>query len=242
MPEFVACPACGCRVQMAESMLGRQVRCISCGHRFTASSPAEAETRRVEPLPAREPDSAAQRWAPPPGGSGPPPLPPGFDAPAPPFRRPAGGPDDDRPPPGADLPCCPTCGRRVPWEAPRCMHCGEQLEFDAGYRRLRRRGAPARRDAEPHRGPLLAGMGNFTLAAGGLTLCLAGIPLLLVLPLGVTTWMMATGDLAKMRTGEMDPEGRTQTESARTSAITGIVLSVFFAAGWGLLALSKMLP
>ena len=209
MPEFVACPACGCRVQMAESMLGRQVRCISCGHRFTASSPAEAETRRVEPLPAREPDSAAQRWA---------------------------------PPPGADLPCCPTCGRRVPWEAPRCMHCGEQLEFDAGYRRLRRRGAPARRDAEPHRGPLLAGMGNFTLAAGGLTLCLAGIPLLLVLPLGVTTWMMATGDLAKMRTGEMDPEGRTQTESARTSAITGIVLSVFFAAGWGLLALSKMLP
>ena len=241
MPEFVACPACGCRVQMADAMLGRAVRCISCGHRFTASSPSEPETRRVAPLPAVEPSPQERQAAP--GRAGPPPLPPGFDEPAPVPGRRFGEPDEERRPRGPELPCCPACGRRVPWEAVRCLHCGAELETDPGYARLRRRGpAPVRRDCEPHRGPLLAGMGNFTLAAGGLTLCVAGLPLVVVLPLGITTWVMASNDLARMRTGEMEPDGRTQTESARTSAITGLVLSVFFAAGWGLLALSRLFP
>jgi hypothetical protein len=99
-----------------------------------------------------------------------------------------------------------------------------------------------RRDCEPHRGSFLAAMGNFTLAAGGLTLCVAGLPVLVALPLGITTWIMASNDLAKMGKGEMEVQGRPQTESARTSAITGLVLSLFFAAGWGLLALSRVLP
>src|SRR5262249_27536223 len=137
------------------------------------------------------------------GRPAPPPLPRDFDAP--PLRRPAGGAPTPTLPhewgqgreggaPGAGLPCCPTCGRRVPRAAPRCPPRGEILELDPGARRLRRR-TPMRRDAEPHRGPLLAGMGNFTLAAGGLTLCLAGAPLLIVLPLGITTWVMASRDL-----------------------------------------------
>jgi hypothetical protein len=244
MPEFVACPACGCRVQMADAMLGRPVRCISCGHRFTASSPSEPETRRVEPLPAVEaPDERPAQPRP-----APPPLPPGFDEPAPggwhgqrAARGTPGQPDDDRRQRGPELPCCPACGRRVPWEAMRCLHCGVELETDPGYARLRRR-MPVRRDCEPHRGPLLAGMGNVTLSAGALTLCVAGLPLLVAVPLGITTWVMASNDLAKMRTGEMEPEGRPQTESARTCAITGLILSVFFAAGWGLLALSRLFP
>ena len=232
MPEFVACPACGCRVLVSDSMLGKRLRCISCDNRFTASSPAEAETRRVEPLPAHEP--------PPSERTGPPPLPPGaLDDPMPP-ARPGALDEDAPPPPGVDLPCCPTCGRRVPWEALRCGHCGEELEIDPGYRRFRRRlGVRMRRDCEPHRGPLLAGMGNITLFAGGLTLCAAGIPLLLALPLGIATWVMANNDLAKMRTGEMEDQGRVQTEGARTNAAIGIVMALFFAAGWGLLALSR---
>ena len=225
MPEFVACPACGCRLLVSDSALGQRVRCIGCDHRFTASSPAEAEMHRVEPLPATEAPTPPAR---PPERSGPPPLPPGFD--------------ESMPPLGAELPCCPACGRRVPWEALRCGHCGVELDIGAGHNRFRRRaGGPVRRDCEPHRGSLLAGMGNVTLFAGGLTLCAAGIPLLLALPLGITTWVMANGDLEKMRTGEMEDQGRMQTEGARTSAITGIVLALFFAAGWALLVLSRIL-
>ena len=40
----------------------------------------------------------------------------------------------------------------------------------------------------------------------------------------------------------MEPEGAALTEGARTSAVIGMVLSVFFAAVWGLLALSRMFP
>ncbi len=37
MPELVACPMCGCRLQMAEAMLGRRVRCVGCNGVFTAT-------------------------------------------------------------------------------------------------------------------------------------------------------------------------------------------------------------
>lgn len=37
MPALVTCPACGVKVQMAEAILGKMVRCKSCEHRFTAS-------------------------------------------------------------------------------------------------------------------------------------------------------------------------------------------------------------
>ena len=84
-------------------------------------------------------------------------------------------------------------------------------------------------------------MGAATLIAGGLTLCLFGAPLLVTLPLGITTWLMAADDLAKMRTGEMDDRGRWQTESGRNSAMFGVILSLFFAGGWGLMLLGRML-
>jgi hypothetical protein len=224
MPEFIACPACGCRVQMADSMIGKSVRCIACEYRFVVASPAETETQRIEPLPARE--QPAPEWR-----SPPPPRPPRSDEP-----------DDDRPPREADLPCCPACGWRVPWEALRCGRCGAELEVDAGYDRFRRRPYDRlRRDSVAHRGALLSAMGAATLIAGGLTLCLFGAPLLVTLPLGITTWLMAAGDLEKMRRGEMDDRGRWQTESSRTSAIFGVVLSLFFAAGWALMLLGRTL-
>src|SRR5207248_2403466 len=149
---------------------------ISCNQRFTATSPTEAETRRVEPLPPHEPAAPSAPALPARQaegrGGGLPPLPPDYDRPAPISRRPYGEPDDDRRATGPDLACCPRCGRRVPWEAMRCLNRGQELEIDQG--RFRRRGpALVRRDCEPHRGPLLAGLGNATLAAGGLALCVA---------------------------------------------------------------------
>ena len=214
---------------MADSMIGKSVRCIACNRHFIVSPPVETETQHLEPLPARERPSAPDWRSVPPARL----MPPLASDEA----------DDDRPPRDADLPCCPACGRRVPWEALRCGQCGVELEIDAGYDRVRRRPhGRLRRDCVAHRGSLLSAMGAVTLIVGGLTLCLFGVPLLVTLPLGVTTWIMAAGDLEKMRTGEMDDRGRGQTESGRTSAVFGVVLSLFFAAAWGLMVLSRMLP
>ena len=228
MPEFIACPACGCRVQMADSMFGKT----------SAASPAT--TALSSPPPAGDRNAALGTAA---GART------AFGAGMAarrrrgPYRVPSGEPDDDRPPRDADLPCCPACGWRVPWEALRCGQCGVELEIDAGYDRFRPpTGGRLRRDCLPHRGSLLSAMGAVTLIAGGLTLCLFGVPLLVTLPLGITTWLMAAGDLEKMRTGEMDDRGRGQTESGRTSAVFGVILSLFFAAGWGLMLLSRVLP
>jgi hypothetical protein len=244
MPEFVACPACGFRVQMADAVLGRRVRCMNCDHRFVAGPAAEIDLppQRIEPLPPRPPDLA------PPRRGGPPPLPRDFADP-----RTAG------PPPGGRLPLCPACARGVAWDALRCLHCGQELEAD--YPAADR--LPTRRDADDHRGGVLMAMGNLTLLAGGLSLCLFGGGLLIALPLGLTTWAMANRDLARMQTGEMDAGscqirrpgapapgwvvrpgcacGRCKTENGRTSAITGIVLGVVFAAGYAVLFLGKLL-
>jgi hypothetical protein len=240
MPEFVACPACGFRMQMADAVLGRRVRCPGCGHSFVAGPAADVELppQRVEPLPARAPEPA------PPRPAGPPPLPRDFDRPPPaddpprPPRRAAAGADEDAAR-GPGMPLCPACSRGVPWDALRCPHCGVELEPDD--RRHRGYGARLRRDCEPHRGRLIQNLGTLTLCVGGLSLCLFGGGLVVALPLGLITWAMASRDLAKMRRGEMEPEGRGPTKSGRTSALTGVVLSLVFAAGYTVLFVGKYL-
>jgi hypothetical protein len=259
MPEFVACPACGFRVQMADAVLGRRVRCLNCDHRFVAGPAADFDPtpQRIEPLPARPPDPA------PPRRGGPPPLPPDDLRP---FRPPAPSPSGARPsggPPGAALPLCPLCGRGVAWHASRCPHCGLDLEPDWDRAAAARMTGRLRRDAQDHRGGLIAALGNLTLLSGGLSLCLFGAGLGVALPLGITTWVMANHDLERMRTGEMDPGpclnsfpggpprawaartacrcGRCQTEGGRVGAITGIVLGVVFAAGYVVLFLGRFL-
>jgi hypothetical protein len=49
MPDLIACPACGCRVQMMDAMLGRRTRCVACGEQFLAGAPPA-------PRPEPEPD------------------------------------------------------------------------------------------------------------------------------------------------------------------------------------------
>ncbi len=92
----------------------------------------------------------------------------------------------------------------------------------------------ARRDADPHRGPLLATLGNICLVSGGLSICLCGLGAIVSVPLGITTWVLATIDLGRMRSGAMDPTGKEATETGRTGAILGIALGIIFAVGHAL--------
>jgi hypothetical protein len=134
------------------------------------------------------------------------------------------------------LPFCPGCGRRVHWDALTCPHCGEELEEESHLARAFRRGTrelaplPLRRDGVPHRGKLIARMGNVCLIFGGLSLCIAGLGAIVCFPLGIVTWVMANNDLEQMRTGVMDPRGRQETETGRTGAVVGMVISLLFAA------------
>ncbi len=203
MPEFVTCPACGVRVQMAEGLLGRNVRCLACEHRFVAA----ADPPRPEvPRPPR---------------------------PAP--RRPPGPEAGDDPEP---LPFCPGCGRQVPWEVLRCPFCDEELEPETTFSRPRRPDWPPRRlDCVPHRGKLIL-MGNVSMALGGLSLCTLCAGALVSVPLGVVAWVLASHDLAEMRAGHVDPQGKTATETGRTGGIMGAVLGLVFGAFFAVIYLT----
>jgi hypothetical protein len=210
MPEIVTCPVCGCKVQMPEGMLGRRVRCFGCDNRFVAAAESASP-------PGLEPLSRPSRV---------PPTPTSADPSLPRPLPPAG--NDE---PGDRRPFCPGCGRSVPWKARCCPHCGE--EYDEGDATRDRRLQPRfRRDALPHRGALLSTLGNVSLAAGALSLCF-GVAAVIGIPLGAAVWIMAQSDLNQMRAGSMDALGRQPTEAARVSAITGLILSLLFAAGYG---------
>ncbi len=60
MPELVACPVCGCRVQMAEALLGRQVRCVGCNGLFTAT--ADQAMPELDRPPAPKPQPIPRRY------------------------------------------------------------------------------------------------------------------------------------------------------------------------------------
>ena len=84
-----------------------------------------------------------------------------------------------------------------------------------------------RRDREPHRGGLLLALGR----AGSLCALLTPVlilPGLVALSLGLTVWVLARQDLAKMRAGLMDPAGRKQAGRARRHGL----VAALFAAAW----------
>jgi hypothetical protein len=89
---------------------------------------------------------------------------------------------------------------------------------------------PRRRDLVPHRGSLVLALG-----AGGLAVEILGvvaacifIPLAMMLVvgfgLGLTAWIMAHSDLAKIDKGLMDDEGRGSTQSGQTLGIIATAL------------------
>jgi hypothetical protein len=120
-----------------------------------------------------------------------------------------------------------------------------------------------RRDAEPHRAPLLRTLGNigFFLAVASCYPCLglcvpvlcydpmkeplgrllllapAEVLAVLALVVGVTTAALASRDIARMREGLVDPNGKSETEFARRRAAVGVVIGLASVLG-GVLAVS----
>ncbi len=100
MPELVACPSCGCRVQVSEAQLGRRTRCIACSFVFVAE-PGPPPALASDPLPLR---------------------PVGEEAPSePPFRH--------HGMPRHRLPLCPGCSRPVSWDVQACPFCGHLFDL-----------------------------------------------------------------------------------------------------------------
>jgi hypothetical protein len=92
-----------------------------------------------------------------------------------------------------------------------------------------------RRDCKPHRGEFLRSLGMFSMVWGILAVCTpwaAPVPWLT----GIPVWIMASRDLAAMRAGLKDPNGRVLTLAGRSFAIAGISLSLLGATCWGLLS------
>lgn len=64
MAELVKCPRCGCGVQVADTFLGRRVRCFGCQHSFVASpggAPPPAPPPRERPPAADDEPSIPDR-------------------------------------------------------------------------------------------------------------------------------------------------------------------------------------
>lgn len=82
-----------------------------------------------------------------------------------------------------------------------------------------------RRDVVPHRGNILLAFGILSIVSvAGLVTCT--LLSLFGLGAGITVWVMANKDLRRMAAGEMDPDGRQTTNTARICAIIGLCLNV----------------
>jgi hypothetical protein len=120
-----------------------------------------------------------------------------------------------------------------------CPHCGEELEpEDGSWSEGRRRADLVRRDYEPHHGTLILVLGNISMIVGGLSMCSLGFGALVSVPLGIAAWLLANRDLERMRQGYMDPCGKSQTQTGRTSAVAGVILGLIFAGFYALIYLA----
>jgi predicted Zn finger-like uncharacterized protein len=214
---IIDCPSCSRKLRVPDSLLGKQVRCPTCGHQFEAAAAAAAPAPGAEAQPTPPPlDVPLNLELEAPG----PATEPTREAPAPPITPgPARLSDDEAMTP------CPSCGKPVPDAALSCPHCGENLDdLDEEFERPR---PPVRRDAEPHRGGLILTLGIISIVTSALG-CTGPIGL----PLGIIAWVLGQRDLRKIREGMMDPEGLGQTQAGWICGIIGTILDSLCIAGW----------
>ncbi|MBY0227736.1 MAG: hypothetical protein K2W96_00510 [Gemmataceae bacterium] len=120
-------------------------------------------------------------------------------------------------PAGHRHPLCPRCHRPVPWNDALCSHCGYCFgRHDTGR--------PIRRDSLPDRAGLVKVLGTVALFAGSLGLCVGPFGLAGSLGAGIPAAWMAAHDLERMKTGEVDPGGKGDTEAGMHKAFMGMAL------------------
>ncbi len=225
--QIINCPSCTRKLRVPEDLLGKQVRCPTCGHTFTATLTHESVT-----APPAAPDALAKKLSPEDAGS----------APAAAGEVPAVASQADSAAKTSeqnDFRPCPYCGENIRLAATRCRYCGEAVgeeeeEDDRPWERSRRR---TRLDAEPHRGTLVLVFGILSLVMGGIGL-----------PLGIVAMVMGRNDLKKMDAKMMDPEGRSLTQAGWVCGIIGTIwqslmcmcmvayVGIFFTAFFGAMA------
>jgi predicted Zn finger-like uncharacterized protein len=195
--ELVSCPECQRKLRVPTELVGKQVKCPTCGHIFTADpatqAPPPPPPAAVEPKPTRtskvsrdekddEEDEERSRR-----------------------KRKRSRRDDDDDEDDDDRPRRRSRSRR-----------GNDEDDDEDDDRPRRR---RRRDFLPHRS-------GGVLTLGILALVLFFVPFMPGggLVLGILAWVMGNNDLAEMRAGRMDPEGESQTNAGRVCGIIAVAL------------------
>ncbi|MBI1903634.1 MAG: hypothetical protein HYS13_21235 [Planctomycetia bacterium] len=78
----------------------------------------------------------------------------------------------------------------------------------------------------PHRGGTVMAMGIVSCSVAAIGAIICSLLLLVSLPLGIVSWIMARNDLREMAAGTMDVSGRGQT---MTGMITGIIATALSA-------------
>lgn len=198
------CPDCSKLLRTTDDKVGLQANCPGCGNVVTVpAAGADPDASSVgSPLSTPGPSRTIEP----------------FDA----FFGPTDadyGEEDDADDDAGDGPRCPMCGERIPVRARICRHCGEAVSG-----RRERRDAPLAPGVRPHRTGLLltlsiVGVASFVFSGCCLLLGVVSIPF------PVAVLILANGDLARMRDGEMDRRGESETRTARIIALIHLGLA-----------------
>ena len=231
MPTTTTCPSCNGPLRIPDELVGRRVRCPVCQTIFDAASASSAPAPPADPAPAPEPEQPL--WK---GlrlnldSSNPeiPKSPPAPEPPAEPTPRPAPARSPrlvgavELQPSGDEPPAPPRPSSPPPRREPRDDPTDDDDDMDRLHRSLYDRG-PRRRDTAPHRGVLILVLGILSLVFTVLSMCY-GLGVLVGLPLGITAWVLGSGDLRKIKNQEMDEEGLGITQAGWICGIIGTIL------------------
>lgn len=221
MATLVQCPTCGRQLPVPDVLLGQPVRCPACGGQFHAGTREVLSPGRLEAPSAQAPLPEAVRED---GAES-----PANSDPGPPVPVTKAGPELVVPTPPPGLVTCWACAEHIPPEALVCPHCGEPRDHPEDSPDL-----GVRRDLEPHRGGLILTLGILSIVTGAVAMplaCLVVVPLVadvIGLALGISAWVLGGQDLARMRRGLLDPDGRATTQAGRVCGIIGTVLNLLF--------------